>query len=145
MQELFNLLVGVAVLLCAWQIRKLWQKNECQDLKDTYTNERISRNRKDFDTFIKANKEDRKVMLEHIQDMEEGLDNLRTIFDTFFEGYGEDRKAIGECIAKMQDGLDEIKDSAIEKNLQEAKMFEGISNMMNYDVSTARGAVKGDA
>lgn len=110
MQALFNCLAGVAVLLCAWQIRKLWQKIDCLDLKDPYTNERIYRNRKDFDAFLTVNQADRKILLEDL--------------------------------GEVKRDLDEIKDSAMERNLQEAKMFEGILNMMNYDLAQAIKAVK---
>jgi CHAD domain-containing protein len=98
--------------------------------------------RKEFNDFLLAYRQERKVFLERIHDAEDTIDGFRTAFDMFGQNYEDDRKALGECVGKLQESLDEIKDSAIERNKEEARMFEGISNMMNYDISTAREAVK---
>lgn len=152
MQSLITTLLIIAVLVLIWHIRELWGEVDLLKTMERRTQESQANLRKEFNDFLLAYRQERKVFLERIQDAEETIDGFRTAFDMFGQNYEDDRKALGECVCKLQDelkevkeGLDEIKDSAIERNKEEARMFEGISNMMNYDISQATKAVKGNA
>ena len=144
MQSLITTLLILAVLVLIWHVRELWGEVDLLKTMERRTQESQANLRKEFNDFLLAYRQERKVFLERIQDAEETIDGFRTAFDMFGQNYEEDRKALGECVSKLQDSLDEIKDSAIERNSQEARMFEGISNMMSYDISQAQKAVKGD-
>ena len=144
MQSLITTLLILAVLVLIWHVRELWGEVDLLKTMERKTQESQANLRKEFNDFLLAYRQERKVFLERIQDAEETIDGFRTAFDMFGQNYEEDRKALGECVSKLQDSLDEIKDSAIERNKEEARMFEGISNMMNYDISQATKAVKGN-
>ena len=145
MQSLIMTLLIIAVLVLIWHVRDLWGELDLLKTMERKTQESQANLRKEFNDFLLAYRQERKVLLERVKDAEETIDGFRTAFDMFVQNYEEDRKALGECVCKLQDSIDEIKDSAIERNSQEARMFEGISNMMNYDVSQATKAVKGNA
>lgn len=142
MQSLFITLLIIAVLVLIWHVRELWGEVDLLKTMERKTQESQANLRKEFNDFLLAYRQERKVFLERIHDAEDTIDGFRTAFDMFGQNYEDDRKALGECVGKLQESLDEIKDSAIERNKEEARMFEGISNMMNYDISTAREAVK---
>lgn len=151
MQSLVMTLLILAVLVLIWHVRELWGEVDLLKTMERRTQESQANLRKEFNDFLLAYRQERTVFLERIQDAEETIDGFRTAFDMFGQNYEDDRKALGECVCKLQDelkgvkeGLDEIKDSAIERNKEEARMFEGISNMMNYDISQATKAVKGN-
>lgn len=179
MQSLITTLLILAVLVLIWHVRELWGEVDLLKTMERKTQESQANLRKEFNDFLLAYRQERKVFLERIHDAEDTIDGFRTAFDMFGQNYEEDRKALGECVGKLQDSIedmqkgftawceyseqgnaivhdmmlkvaslekdvDEIKDSAIERNSQEARMFEGISNMMNYDISQAQKAVKGD-
>lgn len=152
MQSLLTTLLIIAVLVLIWHVRELWGEVDLLKTMERRTQESQANLRKEFNDFLLAYRQERKVYLERIQDAEDTIDGFRTAFDMFDQNYEDDRKVLGECVCKLQDelkevkeGLDEIKDSVIERNNEEARMFEGISNMMNYDVSQATKAVKGNA
>ena len=145
MQSLITTLLIIAVLVLNWHVRELWGEVDLLKTMERKTQESQANYRKEFNDFLLAYRQERKVILERVKDAEETIDGFRTAFDMFGQNYEEDRKALGECVNKMQESLDEIKDSAIERNKQEARIFEGITNMMNYDPSQAIKAVKGDA
>ena len=145
MQSLITTLLILAVLVLIWHVRELWSEVDLLKTMERRTQESQANLRKEFNDFLLAYRQERKVFLERIQDADETIDGFRTAFDMFGQNYEDDRKALGECVGKLQDSIDEIKDSAIERNKEEARMFEGISNMMNYDVSQATKAVKGNA
>lgn len=140
---LYTLLVGF--LVSVWNIRKLWDEVKLLKAMERRTQDSQSNFRKEFNDFLLSYRQEREVFLERIRDADEAICDFRTAYDMFGRNYEEDRKAIGECIGKMQESLDEVKDSAMERNIQEAKMFEGISNMMNYDHYQALKAVRDDA
>jgi CHAD domain-containing protein len=142
MQSLITTLLILAVLVLIWHVRELWGEVDLLKTMERKTQESQANFRKEFNDYLFAYRQERKVFLERIHDAEDTIDGFRTAFDMFGQNYEEDRKALGECVGKLQESLDEIKDSAIERNKEEARMFEGISNMMNYDISTAREAVK---
>ena len=75
---------------------------------------------------------------------QESHTKLRKEFNSFVSVNQTDRKILLEELREAKRELDEVKETAMDRNIQEARMFEGISNMMNYDISTAREAVKGD-
>lgn len=143
MQSLITTLLILAVLVLIWHVRELWGEVDLLKTMERKTQESQANYRKEFNDFLLAYRQERKVILERVKDAEETIDGFRTAFDMFGQNYEEDRKALGECVNKLQESMDEIKDSAIERNEQEAKMFEGITNMMNYDISQATKAVKG--
>ena len=152
MQSLITTLLIIAVLVLIWHVRELWGEVDLLKTMERKTQESQANYRKEFNDFLLAYRQERKVILERVKDAEETIDGFRTAFDMFGRNYEEDRKHLGECVSKLQDelmeakeSLDEIKDSAIERNKEEARMFEGITNMMNYDPSQAIKAVKGDA
>lgn len=145
MQSLITTLLIIAVLVLIWHVRELWGEVDLLKTMERKTQESQAHLRKEFNDFLLAYRQERKVILERVKDAEETIDGFRTAFDMFGRNYEEDRKHLGECVSKLQDSLDEIKDSAIERNKEEARMFEGITNMMNYDPSQAIKAVKGDA
>ena len=145
MQSLVITLLVIAVLVLIWHVRELWGEVDLLKTMERKTQSSQADLRKEFNSFLVAYRQERKVFLERVKDAEDTIDGFRTAFDMFGQNYEEDRKALGECVCKLQDSLDEIKDSAIERNKEEARMFEGITNMMNYDVSQATKAVKGDA
>lgn len=145
MQSLITTLLIIAVLVLIWHVRELWGEVDLLKTMERKTQSSQANYRKEFNDFLLAYRQERKVILERVKDAEETIDGFRTAFDMFGQNYEEDRKALGECVNKLQESMDEIKDSAIERNEQEAKMFEGITNMMNYDISQATKAVKGDA
>lgn len=145
MQSLITTLLIIAVLVLIWHVRELWGEVDLLKTMERKTQESQANFRKEFNGFLLAYRQERKVILERVGDAEDAVDDLRTAYDMFGQSYEDDRKALGECVAKLQDSLDEIKDSAMERNMQEARMFEGITNMMNYDPSQAIKAVKGDA
>lgn len=152
MQSLITTLLIIAVLVLIWHVRELWGEVDLLKTMERKTQESQANLRKEFNDFLLAYRQERKVILERIEEAEGTIVGFRTAFDTFGQNYEEDRKHLGECVSKLQDelkeakeSLDEIKDSAIERNNEEARMFEGISNMMNYDISQAQKAVKGDA
>ena len=145
MQSLITTLLILAVLVLIWHVRELWGEVDLLKTMERRTQESQANLRKEFNDFLLAYRQERKVFLERIQDAEETIAGFRTAFDMFGQNYEDDRKALGECVCKIQDSIDEIKDSVIERNNEEARMFEGISNMMNYDVSQATKAVKGNA
>lgn len=145
MQSLITTLLIIAVLVLIWHVRELWGEVDLLKTMERKTQESQTNLRKEFNDFLLAYRQERKVILERVKDAEETIDGFRTAFDMFGQNYEEDRKALGECVNKLQESLDEIKDSAIERNKEEARMFEGITNMMNYDPSQAIKAVKGDA
>ena len=151
MQSLLITLLILAVLMLVWHVRELWGEVDLLKAMERKTQESQANLRKELNDFLLAYRQERKVFAERIQDAEGGIDGFRTAFDMFGQNYEEDRKHLGECVGKLRDeleevkdGLDEIKDSTLERNSQEARMFEGISNMMNYDPSQAMKAVKGD-
>lgn len=144
MQSLITTLLILAVLVLIWHVREIWGEVDLLKTMERRTQESQANLRKEFNGFLLAYRQERKFFLERIQDAEETIDGFRTAFDMFGQNYEEDRKALGECVNKLQDSIDEIKDSAIERNKEEARMFEGISNMMNYDISQATKAVKGN-
>lgn len=161
MQGLFCILCSVAILLSVYHIKKLWEQVDIFKLKFQHTDETTSKQRRDLDAFIKAYHLEREVFLERLHELSDELEHIRAAFDIYGSDYEEDRKAIGQEIAivkekfaetavKFEDSLsalkevlDDIKDSAIERNNEEARMFQGISNMMNYDISQATKAAKG--
>lgn len=143
MQGLFCILCSIAILLSAYHIKKLWEQVDIFKLKFQHTDETTSKQRKDLDSFIKAYHLEREVFLERLHDLSDELEHIRTAFDIYGSEYEEDRKALGQELAILKESLDEIKDSAVERNLEEARMFQGISNMMNYDISQATKAAKG--
>ena len=180
MQSLITTLLILAVLVLIWHVRELWGEVDLLKTMERKTQESQANLRKEFNDFLWAYRQERKVFLERVKDAEDTIDGFRTAFDMFGQNYEEDRKALGECVGKLQDSIedmqkgftawceyseqgnaivhdmmlkvaslekdvDEIKDSAIERNKEEARMFEGITNMMNYDISQATKAVKGDA
>lgn len=145
MQSLVTTLLIIAVLVLIWHVRELWGEVDLLKTMERKTQESQANLRKEFNDFLLAYRQERKVILERVKDAEETIDGFRTAFDMFGRNYEEDRKHLGECVNKLQESLDEIKDSAIERNEEEARMFEGITNMMNYDPSQAIKAVKGDA
>ena len=180
MQSLITTLLILAVLVLIWHVRELWGEVDLLKTMERKTQESQANLRKEFNDFLLAYRQERKVILERVKDAEETIDGFRTAFDMFGQNYEEDRKALGECVGKLQDSIedmqkgftawceyseqgnalvhdmmlkvaslekdvDEIKDPAIERNKEEARMFEGITNMMNYDISQATKAVKGDA
>lgn len=145
MQSLITTLLIIAVLVLIWHVRELWGEVDLLKTMERKTQESQANYRKEFNDFLLAYRQERKVILERVKDAEETIDGFHTAFDMFGQNYEEDRKALGECVNKLQESLDEIKDSAIERNKEEARMFEGITNMMNYDTSQAIKAVKGDA
>lgn len=152
MQSLITTLLIIAVLVLIWRVRELWGEVDLIKTMERKTQESQANLRKEFNDFLLAYRQERKVILERIEEAEGTVDGFRTAFDTFGQNYEEDRKHLGECVSKLQDelkevkeSLDEIKDSVIERNNEEARMFEGISNMMNYDLSQAQKAVKGNA
>lgn len=180
MQSLITTLLIIAVLVLIWHVRELWGEVDLLKTMERKTQSSQANYRKEFNDFLLAYRQERKVILERVKDAEETIDGFRTAFDMFGQNYEEDRKALGECVGKLQDSIedmqkgftawceyseqgnalvhdmmlkvaslekdvDEIKDSAIERNKEEARMFEGITNMMNYDISQATKAVKGDA
>ena len=180
MQSLITTLLIIAVLVLIWHVRELWGEVDLLKTMERKTQESQANLRKEFNDFLLAYRQERKVLLDRIREAEDAVDGFRTAFDTFGQNYEEDRKHLGECVSKLQDSIedtqkgltawcehsergnalvndmllkvvslekdvDEIKDSAIERNNEEARMFEGISNMMNYDISQAKKAVKGDA
>lgn len=57
----------------------------------------------------------------------------------------EFKKATQVVLRGFEKDLDEMKDGVDERNKAEIKMFEGLSNIFNYDVAQARGAVRADA
>ena len=142
MQSLITTLLIIAVLVLIWHVRELWSEVDLLKTMERRTQESQANLRKEFNDFLLAYRQERKVFLERIQDAEETIDSFRTAFDMFGQNYEDDRKALGECVCKLQDSIDEIKDSAIERNVQETRMFEGITNMMNYDIYQATKAVK---
>ena len=141
MLELFCILVALAIALGAYHIKKLWDQIDIFKLKFRFTDETTTKQRKDLDSFIKGYHLEREVLLEKLNELSDELEHYRTAFDVFGSNYEEDRKALGQEVAILKEGLDEIKDSAVERNLEEARMFQGISNMMNYDPSQAARAV----
>lgn len=143
MQSLIMTLLILAVLVLIWHVRELWGEVDLLKTMERKTQGSQANLRKEFNDFLLAYRQERKVFLERIQDAEDTIEGFRTAFDMFGRDYEDDRKALGECVGKLQESLDEIKDSAIERNKEEARMFEGISNMMNYDISQATKAVKG--
>ena len=145
MQSLLTTLIILAVLVLIWQVRELWSEVDLLKTMERKTQESQANFRKEFNGFLLAYRQERKVILERVGDAEDAVEDLRTAYDMFGQSYEDDRKALGECVNKLQESLDEIKDSAIERNKEEARMFEGISNMMNYDISQATKAVKGNA
>ena len=152
MQSLIITLLIIAVLALIWHVRELWGEADLLKTMERKTQESQANYRKEFNDFLLAYRQERKVILERVKAAEETIDGFRTAYDMFGQNYEEDRKALGECVNKLQDelkeakdSLDEIKDSTLERNSQEARMFEGITNMMNYDPSQAIKAVKGDA
>ena len=180
MQSLITTLLILAVLVLIWHVREICGEVDLLKTMERRTQESQANLRKEFNDFLLAYRQERKVFLERIQDAEETIDGFRTAFDMFGQNYEDDRKALGECVGKLQDSIedmqkgftawceyseqgnaivhdmmlkvaslekdvDEIKDSAIERNKEEARMFEGITKMMNYDISQATKAVKGDA
>lgn len=152
MQSLITTLLIIAVLVLIWHVRELWGEVDLLKTMERRSQESQANFRKEFNDFLLAYRQERKVILERIREAEDAVDGFRTAFDTFGQNYEEDRKHLGECVSKLQDelreakdSLDEIKDSTLERNSQEARMFEGISNMMNYDIYQAQKAVKGDA
>ena len=145
MQSLIMTLLILAVLVLIWHVKELWGEVDLLKAMERKTQESQANLRKEFNDFLLAYRQERTVILERIQDAGETIDDFRTAFDMFGQNYEDDRKALGECVYKLQESLDEIKDSAIERNKEEARMFEGITNMMNYDISQATKAVKGDA
>lgn len=144
MQTLIIILLCIAVLVLIWHVRELWGEVDLLKTMERKTQESQANYRKEFNDFLLAYRQERKVILERVKDAEETIDDFRTAFDMFGQNYEDDRKALGECVNKLQESLDEIKDSSIERNVQEARMFEGITNMMNYDPSQALKAVRGD-
>lgn len=145
MQSLITTLLIIAVLVLIWHVRELWGEVDLLKTMERKTQGSQANLRKEFNDFLLAYRQERNVILERVKDAEETIDGFRTAFDMFGQNYEDDRKALGECVNKLQESLDEIKDSAIERNKEEARMFEGITNMMNYDPSQAIKAVKGDA
>ena len=145
MQSLITTLLILAVLVLIWHVRELWGEVDLLKTMERRSQESQANLRKEFNDFLLAYRQERKVILERIGEAEGTIDGFRTAFDTFGQNYEEDRKHLGECVNKLQESMDEIKDSAIERNKEEARMFEGITNMMNYDPSQAIKAVKGDA
>ena len=159
--SLFAVLCAIALLLGAYNSKKLWEQVDIFKLKFKHTDETTSKQRKDLDAFIKAYYLEREVFLERLHELSDEFEHIRTAFDIYGSEYEEDRKAIGQELAivkekfaetavKFEDSLstlkevlDDIKDSAIERNNEEARMFQGISNMMNYDISQATKAAKG--
>ena len=55
------------------------------------------------------------------------------------------KKATQDILRTFEKELDEVKDGVDERNKAEIKMFEGLSNIFNYDVTQAREAVRADA
>lgn len=55
------------------------------------------------------------------------------------------KKATQDILRTFEKELDEVKDGVDERNKAEIKMFEGLSNIFNYDVTQAREAVRTDA
>ena len=55
------------------------------------------------------------------------------------------KKATQSILRTFEKELDEVKDGVDERNKAEIKMFEGLSNIFNYDVTQAREAVRTDA
>lgn len=145
MQSLVITLLVIAVLVLIWHVRELWGEVDLLKTMERKTQSSQADYRKEFNGFLVAYKAERTIVLDRIKDAEDTINDLRTLFDMFGQNYEDDRKALGECVYKLQESLDEIKDSAIERNKEEARMFEGITNMMNYDISQATKAVKGDA
>lgn len=145
MQSLITTLLIIAVLVLIWHVRELWGEVDLLKTMERKTQESQANYRKEFNDFLLAYRQERKVILERVKGAEETIDGFRTAFDMFGQNYEDDRKALGERVSKLQESLDEIKDSAIERNVQESRMFEGITNMMNYDPAQAIKAVKGDA
>ena len=143
MQGLFCILCSIAILLSVYHIKKLWEQVDIFKLKFQHTDETTSKQRKDLDAFIKAYHLEREVFLERLHELSDEFEHIRTAFDVYGSDYEEDRKALGQELAILKESLDEIKDSAVERNLEEARMFQGISNMMNYDISQATKAAKG--
>ena len=143
MQGLFCILCSIAILLSVYHIKKLWEQVDIFKLKFQHTDETTSKQRKDLDAFIKAYHLEREVFLERLHELSDELEHIRTAFDIYGSDYEEDRKAIGQELAILKESLDEIKDSVVERNLEEVRMFQGISNMMNYDISQATKAAKG--
>lgn len=152
MQSIITTLLILAVLVLIWHVRDIWGEVDLLKTMERKTQESQANLRKEFNDFLLAYRQERKVQMERIKEAGGSVENFRVAFDTFGQNYEDDRKGLGECIGKLQDelkevkeGLDEIKDSTLERNSQEARMFEGISNMMNYDPSQAIKAVRGDA
>lgn len=145
MQSLITTLLILAVLVLIWHVRELWGEVDLLKTMERKTQESQANLRKEFNDFLLAYRQERKVLLERVKSVDGNVDDFCLAFELFEQEYEDDRKALGARVNKIQEDLDEIKDSVIERNNEEARMFEGISNMMNYDVSQATKAVKGNA
>lgn len=50
-----------------------------------------------------------------------------------------------EELAELTEAVNQMKDGVVERNQAEARMFDGLTNIFNYDLSQARKAVSDDA
>lgn len=80
-----------------------------------------------------------------MEQLEHSNSEFRKAIQILIRGLEQEQESAGKELQELKEAVDEMKDGVDERNNAEARMFEGLSSIFNYDVTQARKAVGADA